>query len=169
MLRVDNVHERVLPAPAPAVGWLLDTLAGADDRLWPHERWPPLRLDGGLQLGAAGGHGPVRYEVAEYEPGRRLRFRFTRPVGFDGYHEFRVEPVSGGAATRLTHIMRAEIGGSALVSWPVFFRPLHDALIDDALDKAELELTGAVRSPTSWSPVVRGLRAVGRGARRLRS
>ncbi len=31
---------------------MLDTLSDADDRLWPHERWPPLRLDGGLRPGA---------------------------------------------------------------------------------------------------------------------
>lgn len=166
-LRVHNVHERVLAAPPSAVGRLLDTLASDDDRLWPHEHWPSLRLDPGLQPGAAGGHGRVRYEVVDYEPGRRVRFRCTRPTGLAGYHEFSVENVSGDTETRLAHRVRAQISGTTLFTWPVFFRPLHDALIEDAFDKAEMEVMGTVRAPTSWSPVVRGWRAVVRRARRI--
>ena len=44
---------------APGVaGRLLDGLSAADDRLWPKDRWPAMRFDRPLKVGARGGHGP---------------------------------------------------------------------------------------------------------------
>jgi antitoxin (DNA-binding transcriptional repressor) of toxin-antitoxin stability system len=53
-MQVRNVHERVFPAPPAQVGALIDTLASADDRLWPGDRWPPMRFDRALSVGARG-------------------------------------------------------------------------------------------------------------------
>jgi hypothetical protein len=36
-MKMSNVHERTIAAPAALVGALLDTLASADDKFWPHE------------------------------------------------------------------------------------------------------------------------------------
>jgi hypothetical protein len=44
-MRVNDLHERRIDAPAVAVGARLDELASRDDRLWPRDRWPPMRLD----------------------------------------------------------------------------------------------------------------------------
>src|SRR5919198_1110330 len=85
-----NTHHRAIDAAN--LGELLDRLAGPDDPLWPSHAWPPLRLDAGLAPGSRGGHGPIRYTVAEYEPGRRVRFRFDRETGGDGYHELIATP-----------------------------------------------------------------------------
>jgi hypothetical protein len=74
---VRNVHERLVPAPLIEVGPLLDRLGGPDDVLWPSPAWVPMLLDGPLAVGVAGGHGPIRYRVTAYEPGRRDR----RPEG----------------------------------------------------------------------------------------
>jgi hypothetical protein len=63
-VRIHNTHERTLPAGGMP-GSLIDGLAGDDDRLWPHDRWPAMRFDGGLQEGNHGGHGPIRYRVLE--------------------------------------------------------------------------------------------------------
>ncbi len=77
-MRIRNVHTRALDATAAEVGALLDGLAGPDDRLWPNGRWPAMRLDGPLEPGSRGGHGPVRYAVAERgEPGGRDRHGAT--------------------------------------------------------------------------------------------
>jgi hypothetical protein len=164
-VRVVNVHERALPASTAEVGALLDTLASPRDCLWPRDRWPAMRLDRPLGAGASGGHGPVRYVVDEYWPGERASFRFTRPVGFHGYHAFLVRGAAGGA-TLLRHelIMRAR--GPALLTWPLVFRPLHDALIEDALDMAAVAL-GQVVAPRKWSRRVRVLRWLFRRGRRL--
>ena len=66
---VHNIHQRRIAAPPARVGELLDTLASGKDRLWPHERWPPMKLDTPLGIGATGGHGPIRYVVEAYDPG----------------------------------------------------------------------------------------------------
>lgn len=157
-MRVLNVHQRVLPVPVATVGALLDTLASADDRLWPHAAWPRMHLDGPLAVGARGGHGPIRYRVEQYEPGRSVRFRFEQPRGFEGYHALVVE-ARGANACSLRHELAMRTHGSALLSWPFVYRPLHDALLEDALDRAQRSLATLPR-PAQWSWWVRVLRAL---------
>jgi hypothetical protein len=44
-MKMNNVHERMIAAPAARVGALLDTLASADDKSWPHENWPRVKFN----------------------------------------------------------------------------------------------------------------------------
>lgn len=136
---VVNAHEREYPAPSTEVAALVATLSSKDDRLWPHERWPRMRLDPGLTPGGSGGHGPIRYLVESVDPARRVVFRFTGPPGFDGWHAFDVIKLKENA-TLLRHEIRMHPRGWAKLTWPLFFRPLHDALLEEALDKAAREL-----------------------------
>ncbi|MFZ3496944.1 SRPBCC family protein [Streptomyces sp. 5.8] len=160
-MAVLNVHERVLQADGQRVGVLVDALAsGPADLLWPSRSWPSLRLDPGLEVGARGGHGPIRYTMSAYEPGVRARFEFTGPRGFDGYHEFTVRPLEDGERTVLRHTIVMSTRGPARVSWPLLFRWLHDAWAEDLLDRAELACSGTVARPARWSPYVRLLRGV---------
>jgi hypothetical protein len=154
-MNVRNVHERRIPAPLPRVGALLDGLGGPSDRLWPGDRWPPMRREGSWETGTRARHGPVRYIVEAWEPGRLIRFRFTRPRGFDGIHQFSVEEAEGGTLLRHELVMRAR--GWALLSWPLVFRPLHDAVIEDGLDRAAATL-GDAPSGRRWPLRVRMLR-----------
>jgi hypothetical protein len=155
-MRVRNVHRRSIQADA-RLGQLLDGLGSPRDRLWPGDRWPPLRLDRPLEVGARGGHGPIRYRVELYEPGRRVRFQFERPRGFHGYHEFHIVAGSGGYP-ELVHVLEARMTGVARLSWPLIYRPLHDALIEDALDNAHRVVTGERSPPGGWPPYVTALR-----------
>ncbi|MCP2274558.1 SRPBCC family protein [Nocardia amikacinitolerans] len=155
-MAVINIHVRRLPAPAAEVGALLDSLASEGDRLWPAPAWPPMRFDRPLGVGAVGGHGPVRYTVEHYEPGRWVRFRFTGPRGFDGFHEFTVQPADGGAD--LIHLLAMHARGPARLTWPLAFRWMHDACLEDSFDRAERALTGSVRHPARWTLLVRVLR-----------
>ena len=96
-----------------------------------------MRLDRPLAPGARGGHGPVRYEV-ELVESDRVRFRFTPPArgfaaGLHGTHEFTIE---GGATLR--HTLAGEARGAALWKWLLIIRPLHDALLEDGLDRASV-------------------------------
>ena len=77
-MNIFNRHDRIIPAEHDAVGSVLNSLSGPEDALWPREVWPPMMLDSALKVGAAGGHGPVRYRVSEYVPGRRVVFQFDR-------------------------------------------------------------------------------------------
>ena len=71
---VRNVHERRMAVPAERVGPLLDRLGGPEDVLWPSPAWAPMVLDGPVALGAAGGHGAIRYRVTGHRPRRRVEF-----------------------------------------------------------------------------------------------
>ena len=154
-MSVVNVHERDFAVPGDALGALIDSLSSKDDRLWPKGRWPAMRFDGALAVGAKGGHGPIRYDVEAYEPGRHLRLRFTAPSGFLGTHSFEVVPLPPGS--RLRHVLEMDTSGVAKVAWPLVFRPLHDALLEDLLDRAALSLGATPRNAT-WSSRVRILR-----------
>jgi hypothetical protein len=133
----------------------------------PRASWPAMRLDRPLSVGARGGHGPIRYEVTEYEPGRSVVFRFRAPRGFVGTHTFEIAEtgVDGRSAT-LRHVVQMDLEGPARLAWPLVYRWLHDALVEDALDNAERLTTGAVESPAVWSRRVRVLRRVLGRARR---
>ncbi len=170
---VVNVHQRELPVPRARAGALIDTLASPADRLWPHRSWPRMTLDRPLAVGAAGGHGPIGYVVESHEPGRRVVFRFTRPRGFDGTHRLEALDLSqaGGVSgagdvprvdeprSVLRHTLEMDARGPARLTWPLLFRPLHDALIEDALATAEAAL-GLPPDVRGWSPWVRALRRV---------
>jgi hypothetical protein len=157
-MKVANIHSRAYRASMAEVGTLLDSLASREDLLWPVDSWPAMRFDRALGIGARGGHGPIRYSVAEYEPGRRVRFQFDAPSGFNGYHEYRVEAVAG-ETSQLTHELRMQARGIAQVTWPLVFRPLHDALIEDSLAKAAWNL-GEEAKTRRWSRRVRFLRSL---------
>lgn len=115
-----------------------------------------MRLDRPLQVGAAGGHGPIRYEVEAYEPGRIVRFRLHAPRGFDGFHEFEIV-ATGAQQTRLRHVLEMTAHGPARITWPIVFRPLHDALVEDCLDGAA-RAVGEPPASRPWSLWVRILR-----------
>lgn len=156
-MRIVNVHQRRLPVPAARLAPLLDGLAGPDDRLWPHGQWPSMRFDRPLAIGAAGGHGAVRYRVTAYQPGRRVAFTFAHrglSRGLDGGHRFEIEDAGADAAV-MRHVVDAEMRGRGLVRWLLVIRWLHDAVVEDALDNAERAVTGSVARPARWSPWVR--------------
>lgn len=156
---VYNVHERLLPAKRSEAGALIDTLASSDDKLWPQGNWPSMVFDRPLTAGAVGGHGPVRYTVAAHVPSHWVRFTFSGPRGFHGFHEYAALAVDE-KHTLLRHTLAMAVRGPARLTWPLIFRPLHDALLEDSLDRAELACSGAVTRPAQWSRYVRLLRGL---------
>jgi hypothetical protein len=154
-MRITNVHQRVLPVGGAPAESLVDGLAGADDRLWPRDRWPPMRFDGGLREGSAGGHGPIGYRVVEHRPGRGVRFSFTAPPGLVGEHGYELED---GERTVLRHTLTARVEGRMRWQWPLLFEPLHDALIEDSLDHAVAAVCEAPYEPARWPRRARVLR-----------
>jgi len=154
-MKILNIHERLLPTAPREVGALLDSLASPQDRLWPKDTWPAMRFDRALGVGARGGHGPIRYWVEEYLSGERIQFRFEAPRGFHGGHGYEV--VSEEKGTLLRQTLEMEARGPALLTWPLVFRPLHNALIEDSLATAQVTL-GMAPEIRPWSRWVRLLR-----------
>ncbi len=165
-MKVLNRHSRRFESPPERVGQCLDSLASRKDCLWPRERRPAMTFDKPLGIGARGGHGPIRYYVEEHQPGRRVAFRFTGPRGFVGIHAYEVE--AHGAGCELRHVIDMRASGPAVLTWPLLFRPLHDALMEDSLDKVEAHLSGREWKRKEWPLYVRFLRKVlARRRRRL--
>jgi hypothetical protein len=154
-----NVHERKLPVPAEAVAPVLDSLASKNDRLWPTEKWPPMLLDRGLQIGSQGGHSVVRYKVTSYIPGKRVELEFdpaTYLGKIGGRHYFEIVPRPGH--TILRHVIDAEIDFSNWLYFKIFTERIHDAVIEDAFDKAEHYAGVPHPHHSRWSLYVRLLR-----------
>ncbi|MGA4842497.1 DUF2867 domain-containing protein [Streptomyces sp. G45] len=149
---VRNEHEREIASPAEVVGALFDRLSAPDDPVFPTPAWPAMTFDGPLAVGADGGHGPVRYRVTAYEPGRRVRFDFTDASG--GFHELTVEPL-GERRCRVRHVLETEPKGMDRLLWPTVIRPVHDTMVEEVLDNAERAATGTCARPVHWTPRVR--------------
>jgi hypothetical protein len=162
-VNVLNIHARVLHAGAREVGALIDSLASEKDRVWPKAFWPAMRFDRPLGVGATGGHGPISYLVEEYRPGQLVKFRFTGPRGFNGHHWLDIIPMAEGS-TLLRHTIQMRAVGTALLSWPLVVRHLHDALLEDALALAQASL-GNAPAVRPWSWWVKCLRWVMSGGR----
>lgn len=150
-----NIHEREVRA-CPAEVWeAMSTLSSPQDRVWPRDRWPRLRLSDGLRPGSDGGHGPIRYGVTRVEEGSALTFALDPAGGMSGWHGFTLAPTDAG--TRVTHTLAIESPSATVITVVV---PLHDALLEDLLDQlaAAVEHRELTRSPHSLG--VRARRAL---------
>jgi hypothetical protein len=160
MRAVRSVHSRDLPAGIERVGELMESLAGEHDQLWPTERWPttPIELDRGLELGSRGGHGVIHYSVAEHEPGRKVVFRFEPGSGLEGTHRLDIEPLSA-EHTRLVHTLDAGLTGMLAPLTPALLA-MHDTLVEDLLDRAELATSGRIAEQAPLPGWMRAMNAV---------
>jgi hypothetical protein len=173
MARIHNVHAREIAAPVEVVGDILDTLGSSGDRVWASDIWvaEPVVFDRPLGVGADGGHGPIRYSVVEYQPGRleyqpgrRIVFRFSPGSELSGSHGFELKRV-GPDHSRITHFLDAQISAwrrplvPVLIGW-------HDAMVETAFDRVELEATGSLQRRTRiprWLRIANGTEiAIGR-------
>jgi hypothetical protein len=162
-MKVINIHERELKADYEQVAKLIDFLSSEDDLLWPNQCWPRMKFDRPISVGAKGGHGPIGYVVEAYKPGQSIKFCFTRPKGFNGFHKFDVVKNTHQSVI-LRHTIEMELKGSALLTWPLLIRPLHDALLEDALSTAQASL-GMTPRMRLWSPWVKIIRWIMSGGK----
>jgi hypothetical protein len=154
-IQVHNIHERTIHATLAAAGALLDAMAEPGNPVWPSDRWPPLVLDRPIGIGADGGHGPIRYSCTGYEPGRRVEFTFAPGAPLIGTHTLEVldGPTPGTVTVR--HVIAGRLQGPGFVAWPLAIRGLHDALLEDLLDRLSIALGEPPVTPARWSMWVR--------------
>ena len=156
---VVNVHQRTLNAPILKLAPMIDQFASSQDHFWPYDRWPRVQFDRPLSVGAVGGHGTIGYFVEQYHPGREIVFRFTAPQGLNGTHQLILEDLPDGK-TRVKHVVEASLEGKMMWMWPLMIRFLHDALVEDGMDRAEAWFERRVLKPRAFSPWVKTLRWV---------
>ncbi|RKE94749.1 hypothetical protein [Ichthyenterobacterium magnum] len=151
-MKVINVHKRIINQPKAQVVELLKTLATKDDKIWPREYWPAMQFKNGLAIGSKGGHGIIRYSVETKEKDF-VKFKFSKPKGFVGCHQFEIKALIQNK-TEITHTINMNAIGFDVLKWVFVIRWLHDALAEDALDKAENYFSGGNKR-TQWSIWVR--------------
>ena len=157
-MKVLNVHSRVIECQKSQIDQLLETLTSQEDKVWPSEQWPKMFFKDGFKLGSKGGHGPIRYTITQIKKGELLEFKFTSPQGFDGHHRFEMS-IQNENQQKLKHTIDMNTRGLASLKWLIVIRPLHDALIEDLLDKIETQLTDNNKK-SQWSLWVRFLRMI---------
>lgn len=156
-MKVLNIHTRLFDQPRSEIVALVKTLATENDALWPKEQWPAMRFKNGIQVGAKGGHGPIRYTVETYDPNKIIQFRFSKPMGFHGIHKFEVQGIAK-QKTEVKHTIAMKTKGKGTFLWFFGIRALHNALIEDAFDKMESHFTQEKKT-TPWNFWVRFLRS----------
>lgn len=157
-MKVLNIHKRKIDTQKEKILELFPTVATEEDRIWPKENWPKMKLNSGLQNGSKGGHGPIRYEIVEFKPESHIVFKFQEPKGFNGIHKFEVSEISENQS-QITHTIDMRTSFWGTIQWLFAVRWLHDALIEDALDKVQNQLTQGTNK-TKWNPWVKFLRAI---------
>ena len=157
-MEVINIHRRIINQPKETITPLLGTLASDKDQMLAIDKWPAMFLDRGLKVGSKGGHGTIRYTVIKYIPGECICFRFTRPKGFNGIHEFKISELTADQS-EIKHEIHMKISGWAMVTWPLAIRWLHDAYIEDAFDRVENHFSSEnkVSNWSYWVQFLRGL------------
>lgn len=143
-----NIHRRVMDGSLDDAAALLAQIGTADDTVWPTWRWPALLLDNGLTVDSLGGHGSVRYRVAEVES-HRVRFVLTSAGPFEGEHTFALAQPQPGKVAWMHHLDVI----SSLPDWAlrVVVR-LHDGLIEDLFDNVQAQLAGKPLRPRPFTP-----------------
>ena len=157
---IRNVHERRIAGDPDVVWDLLMAMPGPDGRLWP-PGIPPMRFDSPLAVGAHGRHGPIHYKVTFLDPtSGNLVFGFREPTGLVGRHSFHVRS-DKDAGTVLRHEVVANPQGWMRLKWPLIVRWVHDAVVEEVLDRAEVATGTVPVQPYQRSLWVRALLAVG--------
>ena len=66
-MKVINIHNREIAQPKSELAKLFKTLASDNDLMLATDKWSPMKLNKGLQVGSKGGHGPIKYFVTAYQ------------------------------------------------------------------------------------------------------
>lgn len=156
-MKILNIHKREINQPKDEVAKLFRTLATETDLMLATEKWSPMKLDKGLQVGSKGGHGPMKYFVTDFQQDNSITFQFDL-TGFNGFHKFHLTELETNK-TELSHIIDMTTTGTATLKWAMAIRWLHDAYIEDALDKVENHFTVDKKS-SEWSWWVMALRKI---------
>lgn len=156
-MKIINIHKREINQPKEEIVQLFKTLASENDLMLATNKWSPMQLDKGLQIGSKGGHGPIKYHAVDYNPEAFIVFEFDLK-GFNGTHQFNILEINQNK-TELSHIIDMTTSGLSTIKWVFAIRWLHDAYIEDAFDKVENHFS-PTKKRSEWSIWVKLLRKI---------
>lgn len=154
-MKVTNIHKRMIRQPISKIGEILATLSSDNDKIVATDKWPPVKLDKGLQIGSKGGHGFIKYFLTDYQLNKSITFQFSLR-GFNGFHKFELIELDTNT-TEISHTIDMNTTGSMVIKWILAIRWLHDAFIEDALDRVESNFSETTKH-SKWSLWVKFLR-----------
>ncbi len=157
-MRILNIHSRIIAQPKNELEILFSSLSSKNDKIWPKNHWPRLKFKDGLKVGAKGGHGPIRYTIEIFNPEEKIQFRFDKPQGFNGVHRFEIIELDSQNSF-LKHSIDMKSNLRATLIWYIAIKWLHDALIEDLLDRVENHYNNS-KKRTKWSLWVKFLRKI---------
>ncbi|WP_018622165.1 hypothetical protein [Spirosoma luteum] len=162
-MKVINIHKREIQQPPVELAKLFNTLATENDMMLATDKWPAMKFEKGLQVGSKGRHGPIKYFVTEYQPGKSITLQFDM-IGFNGFHKLAITELET-TKTELSHVINMTTMGSATIKWALVIRWLHDAYIEDAFDKVENHFIND-KKYSEWNLWVKILRKINRPKRK---
>lgn len=157
-MKVVNIHERTINQQKNQVWRFFETLSSDNDMVVATNKWSRMTMDKGLQVGSKGGHGPIGYSIQEFIPCELIKFEFTKPRGFYGYHKFELSETEEGK-TKIKHTIEMDTSYKGYLLWIFAIRWLHDAFIEDAFDKVENHFA-PIKKFSEWSLWVKLLRSI---------
>ena len=157
-MKVINIHKRTIHQPKDKISKILNSLSTNNDQLWPKEKWPPMIFRKGLMEGATGGHRPIKYSIKKYIPGILLEFKFIKPDGLIGIHKFEITEIENDK-TEIKHTIDMTVSGKGIFIWYIAVKWLHNALLEDCMDKAENNFL-TEKKKTEWNLWVLFLRRI---------
>lgn len=169
-MRIAEVHKRQFDCPDNEVRSLLDSFGHPGGLFQPGEEWLAQGINETLIVGVKSGHWPFKYELHEYVPGESLGFTFLYPPCLKGaIWRFHIYKNLRGYSV-LENTFEHSAKGPAHISWPLVFKWLYRASIQDVLANAQRSL-GEVPKVRGWSPWVSLLRSIflARAKRKLKS
>ncbi len=126
-----NYHARLVARPVDELYRRLAAMGGGLDDLWPLPS-VPMKVEGALSPGVRASHGPIRYELAAIDAGRRIEWRFTMER-LHGRYEYRLTPE--GAATLVENVIDGAVTGELIEAWPSAVSAFHDWVIERIFDR----------------------------------
>lgn len=154
-MKIFKIHQRFYKNN-PILMNIIPQLCSPNQTIWPIENWPALQFNDGVKLEAHGGVATIRYRISEILPNSKIVFSFTTPKQFNGIQRFDVNPI-GLNMTEFKHTTEIVVGLKGYIYWHSIIKWLHNALMEDMLNKISGKVAGE-EIQTSYNLWVKTLR-----------
>ena len=131
---VHCVHQRLVMRSPEAVFAELEAMGTPRDRIWPKPSMPFTRTPGPMVVGKTHErHGIIAATLSAFEPLKQITWQAKLPF-LRGTHAFELS-AEGPSATRVAHVLDADVALWFMPLWKLKIARIHDLLIESLLDR----------------------------------